>query len=89
MPNKLSGKEWAELVERGLKRHEFDLAHQRERLLRHYLPIPIAIGVAACGLYILLWGWESWFKTFLSWTIGVTIVTALVAIFARPGRRRR
>ena len=89
MATKLSGKEWAEVIERGLKRHEFDIARQRERLLWHYLPIPIAIGILACIIYILYWGWESWFQTFLSWIIGVTIVTAVVATFTRQRRRHR
>lgn len=79
-------KEWAEMIERGMRRHEQQQAveqNRRMRDLRKYIPIPIVLGLLASILYVLLWGWETFLQDFLSWVIGITIVTTVLALFPR------
>lgn len=87
----LSQKEWAMQIEQGMRRHDMKQQREQERRfdhLRHYLPIPIVIGIIACFLFIWLYGWRSFLEVFLSWVIGITIVTTVIALFGRKRRRR-
>lgn len=85
----MSKEEWAAMIERGIRRHELARARSRRKVLRHlrhFLPVPILIGLVASVLYVRVWGWASFLQALLSWVVGITLVTTLLAIFV-PGKK--
>ena len=94
---KLSQKEWAYAVERGLRKKKVEQQFRQQRFLsfinQHRL-LSIIIGLGACYEVISIWGWEELFHMLFSWIIGIVVVTTLVASilgsgYARPRRHRR
>jgi len=89
---KLSQKEWAYLVERGLRKQKVEkLRNQHQNQQEHfwqfinkYRPIPIVIGAAACVEVIKLWGWNDLLHMLFSWVIGIVVVTTFVAGVLHP-----
>jgi len=90
-PKKVSQDEWAQLIAKGVNRHELEQSlglEYRLRYLRKHVTVPIVIGLAAILVYVLFYGFAALIKDFLSWTIGITVVTTALAIFGPPIRRR-
>jgi len=92
MPSrKVSQEEWAKIVAQGKWRRALERElgwESRFGYLRRHVTVPIVIGVAAILLYLVLYGASSFLKDFLSWVIGITVVTTLLALFGTPLRRR-
>ena len=80
---KLSPGEWAQEVERALRRSEIVRKKRLVSKLQRFLPVPIIIGVVAAILLITFYGWRDFFLRVLSATIAATIVTTMIAAFAR------
>ncbi len=80
---KLSRREWAKYIERSMKRYQAREAAAKRRTyvrLRHYLPIPVLIGVVASIFFVWRWGVWLLLQHVLSWVIGITIVTTVIAL---------
>ena len=54
--------------------------------IKRLISIPIIIGAVASVVLYLRFGWEVLEQTLLSWTIGLTILAAILAIIEKYGR---
>ena len=85
--SKLSKKEWAYVVERGLRKKKVEQQFRQQRFLsfiNEHRILPVVIGFGACASVVVLWGWFDLVKMLLSWVIGVVVVTTLVASILGP-----
>jgi len=54
--------------------------------LRKAISIPIIIGIFAAVLMWKFYGWDNLARTLLSWTIGLTILAAIITLLERVDR---
>jgi len=47
--------------------------------IRQYISFPIIIGIVASIIYFNMFGFNMYVKDLLSWTIGITIVSVVLA----------
>ena len=83
---KLSQREWAQEVEKALRKSETVRKKRLLSKLQRFLPVPIIIGIVASILLITFYGWRDFFLRVLAATIAATIVTTMVATFAKMTR---
>lgn len=60
-------------------KHKFDKLHEWVRL-------PIGLGIITSVLYIVLYGFGNYFKNFLEWIIGATMIIIVVERLTRNGK---
>ena len=83
---KVSQQEWAELIAKRMSQYEEERGldwDRQVRYLRRHITYPIIIGLAAIVIYWYFYGGSLLLKDILSWVIGITVVTTMLAIFGR------
>jgi hypothetical protein len=85
---KITRKQWAQMIERGMRKHEFLSARGRlERFWRYmnkHKAASLALGLVAITIYVNLWGVKELFKTAVTYTIIITLLATLVAGITQP-----
>lgn len=80
---KLSRKEWAAMVEKGLRKHEFLSKRSRSerfwRYIARHKTISILLGLTAIMIYLNQWGARELFKTMVTYTIMITLLATIFA----------
>lgn len=78
---KLSKEQWAYEINRSKRvrtnqRRKMQRAkfHYYDKIISRLMPLPFMIGGIAIVLLILLYGWNEFFKFFLSWCVSLTFV---------------
>lgn len=85
---KLSKQEWAFFIEKGLRRHIHRQKYNPDsfwQFINQNRIVPLTLGIVACTTVIYIWGWKELLHMLLSWTIGIIVVTTLVAGVLHPG----
>ena len=76
-----------------LMQHEEELKKRKKvrsvdlKKLNKFISVPIIVGVLAAMITYQQYGWDFLKRTLLSWTIGVTIVTTVIAIMEKHSRK--
>lgn len=88
-PPKLKPRELAEILHDVFEQERSHKLKKQQKIstilykLRRAISIPIIIGFFAAILMWWKFGWETLAKTLLSWTIGLTILVAIVTLLER------
>ncbi len=84
---KISRKEWALRIEKGLRRHEFVKSRSRAerffRWLNKHRNISILIGLFAVLVYLHTWGFKELFKSLVTYTIMITFFATFLAAITK------
>jgi hypothetical protein len=85
---KLNQKQWAKLIEKGLKKHEYRATlSPTEKIFRKinkHKIVPIMVGVSAMMIYINIWGFKEFSKAVLTYLIILTVIATIVANLLNP-----
>lgn len=80
---KLSKEQWEFEIKRALRVRDAQRERMRkakyryfERFLGRFLILPYVIGLSAIVALIYFYGWQEFFKFFLSWIVSLTLVAA-------------
>lgn len=82
---KVTQKEWAEQIEKGLRKHELLIRKQsREKFsqIKQYIPLTLLIGIVTAVLYVYIFGWEWFLKGLFNGIMNATIVVTILALVA-------
>ena len=79
----LSKKEWAKLIEKGLRKQELERQKARNKSFRIRISIPIIIGIATILVYLLLFHWTWMVKGILNAIIAATLIAAMMTYINR------
>ena len=60
--------------------HHKNVVEKFVDVLKKVLTFELFIGLLAAFVLYLYFGWEALFKTFLSWIIGITMVSTIITI---------
>jgi len=81
---------WEHIVREALANQDRIAQERRKREIREsyirikaLIPLSVLIGVVAFYLMISIYGWREILKTLLSWIVGVTIVTTIIALMQK------
>lgn len=83
---KLTQEEWKYHVESAIRRNALQKEREVRNLsirLKRLIPVPILIGIIASIFLLKIGGWRIFLEQLLSWVIGITLVTTLIASFLK------
>ncbi len=84
---KVSRKEWALMIEKGLRKNEFINSRSRtEKFLKwinKHRNISIIIGLLAILVYLYVWGFKELFKSLVTYTIMITFFATFLAAITK------
>jgi len=83
---------WEQIVREALANQD-RIAQERKKRERRdsyirikaLIPLSLIIGVGAFYLMLSIYGWREITKTLLSWIVGATIVTTIIALMQKKG----
>ena len=83
---------WDQIVRDALANQDRIAQQRRKRELRDsyirikaLIPLSVLVGMCAFYLMVSIYGWREITKTLLSWIVGATIVTAVIALMQKKG----
>lgn len=79
----VSKKEWAKMIEKGIRKHELQKRTERQKSFRVQLSIPIIIGIIAIIVYLSLFHWTWMVKGMLNAIIATTLIATFMTYFNR------
>ena len=84
--------EWEKIVSNALLNQDRIAQERKKRELREsyvriksLIPLSVIIGIIAFYLTLSIYGWREILRTLLSWIIGGTIVTTIIALMQKKG----
>ncbi len=79
----ISKKEWARMIEKGIRKHELQKQSERNKRFRIQISIPIIVGLLAIATYLLLFHWSWMVKGMLNAIIAATLIATMMTYFNR------